>query len=121
MATWIVRATASGRTDPQPHSRAAARSSDAGDEKAKCANVVGEGRNMDSAQKDRSGSLRGIANDHLTVDHIKQKMERQFTVQHLQQRLNEQSLAGNAQTQGQGSSGNTQTEQDGGDSGQKKD
>jgi len=53
---------------------------------------------MDSDQKDKSVPLRGFANDHLTVNHIHQEMEKQFTVRHLQQRLNEQALAGNTQT-----------------------
>lgn len=76
---------------------------------------------MDSDQRDKSDSLRGFAKDHLTVNHIQQVMEKQFTVQHLQQRLNEQALAGNAQTQQQGSSSNTQTQQGGGETSQKKD
>ena len=77
---------------------------------------------MDSAQRDKSDSLRGFAKDHLTVDHIQQEMEiKEFTVQHLQQRLNEQALAGNTQTQQHGSSSNTQTQQGGGDTSQKKD
>jgi hypothetical protein len=60
--------------------------------------------------------------DHnLPVSRIQQLEERQFTVQHLHQRLDEQAPAGNTQTQQQGSSGNTQTQQGGGDTSQKKD
>lgn len=77
---------------------------------------------MDSDQKDKSDPLRGFAKDHLTVNHIQQELGKQLTVRHLQQRLNEQALAGNTQTHEQGSSSsNTQTQQGGGDTSQKKD
>ena len=41
---------------------------------------------MDSDSEDKPNSLCGFAKDHLTVNHIRQEFEKQFTVAHLQQR-----------------------------------
>jgi hypothetical protein len=76
---------------------------------------------MDSNKKDKSDLPSGATFDHLTVNHIEQKLEKQFTVNHLQQRLDERGSGSNTQTHEQGSGSNTQTQQGGGETSQKKD
>ena len=86
---------------------------------------------MHSNEKEKSGvSCRGFAKDHLTVNHIKEEMGKQFTTRHLEQSLasnlqtHEQVIGGNVQTlqtREQAGGSNTQTQQGGGENRQKKD
>lgn len=78
---------------------------------------------MNSNKKDESDLPRKATFDHLTVNHIEQRLEleRALTVNHLAQGLAEQGSGSATQTQGQGSGSNTQTQQNGGNTSQKKD
>ena len=76
---------------------------------------------MDSNKKDKPDWPRNPTNDHLTVNHLGQKLEKKaFTVNHLEQSLGEQGSGTNTQAHEQGSGTNTQTQQGGGDTSQKK-